>query len=117
MKPAYLYHGSTTSDIKILIPKLRHTPGELKEKKEAIYAASDPAYAAGHAFPWTSKEGNRHLRTIRFNNSKNPKKNKTKTKSKDLHLQSSKHNFQINFKQKHKNRDLHITKTGKTNLC
>ena len=58
MKLKYVYHGSTTSGIKELEPRKRYTPGILgKEAKPAIYAAADPAYAAGHAFPWKSSEG------------------------------------------------------------
>lgn len=55
-KPEFLYHGSVTPDIHILEPRKRHTP-DARIEFEAIYATSLPAYAAAHAFPWTSDEG------------------------------------------------------------
>jgi len=58
MKLKYLYHGSTTPSLQELTPQKRYTPKTLgKNAKPAIYAAADPAYAAGHAFPWVSDEG------------------------------------------------------------
>jgi hypothetical protein len=53
-----LYHGSSTPDLKVLEPRIRFTPGSLgKRAPEAIYAGDEPAYAATHGFPWSSKEG------------------------------------------------------------
>lgn len=55
--PDALYHGSTTSNITILEPRRRFTPGNEENAPEAIYATDDPAFAAAHAFPWASIEG------------------------------------------------------------
>ncbi len=54
--PEYLFHGSTTQDIKVLEPRKRYTPAGKIEYK-AIYATPLPHYAAAHAFPWNSDEG------------------------------------------------------------
>lgn len=52
----YLYHGSTTQNIKILEPRHRYSPaGEIEY--EAIYATPLKAYAVAHSFPWSSDEG------------------------------------------------------------
>jgi hypothetical protein len=54
----FVYHGSKTPDIEELEPRQRFTPGLLRGREvPLIYAASDPAYAAGHGFEWTSEEG------------------------------------------------------------
>ena len=54
----FLYHGSSTPNIKEFEPRKRYTPGALgKDVPPAIYATDDAAYASGHAFPWSSKEG------------------------------------------------------------
>lgn len=56
--PNILYHGTTVANLKILEPRLRHTPESLKgQKRPLIYSTPDPLYAAGHAFNWTSDEG------------------------------------------------------------
>jgi hypothetical protein len=52
----YLYHGSTTQNIKILEPRKRYTP-QGKIDYFAIYATPLPAYAAAHSFPWSTDEG------------------------------------------------------------
>lgn len=52
----YLYHGSTTQNIKILEPRKRYTP-QGKIDYSAIYATPLPGYAATHSFPWSSDEG------------------------------------------------------------
>lgn len=52
-----LYHGSLTDSIEILEPNLRYTPGEEENSPAGIYASNDPAFAAAHAFPWSSDEG------------------------------------------------------------
>ncbi len=52
----YLYHGSTTQNIKTLEPRKRYTPqGRIDYK--AIYATPLPGFAATHSFPWSSDEG------------------------------------------------------------
>ena len=58
MKPLIVYHGSKIKNIKELEPRKRYTPGILGNKANLlIYAAADPAYAAGHAFEWSSDDG------------------------------------------------------------
>ena len=52
----YLYHGSTTQNIKRLEPRIRYTPAG-KIDYSAIYASPLAAYAAAHSFPWSSNEG------------------------------------------------------------
>lgn len=52
-----LYHGSITGNIATLEPRKRYVPGNEKNSPECIYATDDPAFAAAHAFPWTSSEG------------------------------------------------------------
>lgn len=52
----YLYHGSTTQNIKILEPRRRYTP-QGKIEYSAIYATPLPAYAVAHSFPWSTDEG------------------------------------------------------------
>ncbi len=52
----YLYHGSTIQNLKVLEPRKRFTPGE-DFQEAVIYATPVPAYAAAHAFPWSSDEG------------------------------------------------------------
>jgi hypothetical protein len=52
----YLYHGSTTQNIKILEPRHRYTPAG-KINDEAIYATPLPVFAAAQSFPWSSDEG------------------------------------------------------------
>lgn len=52
-----LYHGSQTDNIETLEPRKRYTPGEITNSPSAIYASDDPAFAAAHAFPWSSSEG------------------------------------------------------------
>jgi ABC-type dipeptide/oligopeptide/nickel transport system ATPase component len=52
----YLYHGSTTSGIKVLEPSHRYSPAG-KIEYNAIYATPMKAYAAAHSFPWSSDEG------------------------------------------------------------
>src|SRR3989344_5542263 len=57
-KKKFLYHGSIVASIKELEPRKRYTPGVLgSNAKPAVYAAANPAYAAGHGFPWGSSEG------------------------------------------------------------
>lgn len=51
-----LYHGSQADNIEMLEPRKRYTPGEIPNSP-AIYASDDPAFAAAHAFPWSSSEG------------------------------------------------------------
>ena len=52
----YLYHGSTTQNIKTLEPRKRYTP-QGRIGYAAIYATPLPGYAATHSFPWSSDEG------------------------------------------------------------
>lgn len=52
-----LYHGSQTDNIEVLEPRTRYTPGTEKDSPAGIYASEDPAFAAAHAFPWSSAEG------------------------------------------------------------
>lgn len=52
----YLYHGSTTQNLKTLEPRKRYTP-QGKIDYSAIYATTLPGYAATHSFPWSSDEG------------------------------------------------------------
>ncbi len=58
-KPAFLYHGTTSFDVKKFEPRRRSTPGIYMDQEvpEAIYAGDDPAYCAAHSFPWSSNEG------------------------------------------------------------
>ena len=57
-KKNFLYHGSIVAGIKELEPRKRYTPGVLgNNAKPAVYAAANPAYAAGHGFPWGSNDG------------------------------------------------------------
>jgi hypothetical protein len=52
----YLYHGSTTQNLKNLEPRKRFTPnGEIDYS--AIYATPSPAFAITHSFPWSTNEG------------------------------------------------------------
>jgi len=51
-----LYHGSTTQYLLRLEPRRRYTPAG-KIEYAAIYATPLKAYAAAHAFPWSSDEG------------------------------------------------------------
>lgn len=51
----YLYHGTVTSGITTLEPRKRYTPQGVDLK--AIYATPLPAFAAAHAFPWSTDEG------------------------------------------------------------
>ena len=54
----FLYHGSSRPDIKTFIPQIRSTPIAHKDNPvPAIYATDDKAYAAAHAFLWSSDEG------------------------------------------------------------
>jgi|688.fasta_scaffold13350_5 hypothetical protein len=57
MIEGFLYHGSDTPGIVQLDPRQRFTPGNEKEVPASVYATSDPAFAAAHAFPWSSSEG------------------------------------------------------------
>lgn len=52
----FLYHGSTTQNIKILEPRKRYTP-QGKINYSAIYATSLVGFAAAHSFPWSTREG------------------------------------------------------------
>ena len=52
----YLYHASTTQNIKTLEPRKRYTP-QGKINYSAIYATPLPAYAVSHSFPWSTGEG------------------------------------------------------------
>ncbi len=52
----YLYHGSTTQNIKTLEPRHRYVPTD-EITHEAIYATTLPAFAAAQSFPWSSEEG------------------------------------------------------------
>ena len=52
----YLYHGSTTQNIKVLEPRKRYTPAG-KIDYSAIYATPLPAFAVAHSFPWSTDEG------------------------------------------------------------
>ena len=51
----YLYHGSTTQNLKTLEPRKRHTP--YGEMNASIYATPSAAFAATHSFLWTTDEG------------------------------------------------------------
>jgi hypothetical protein len=52
-----LFHGSLTDHIETLEPRKRYTPGGEENSPSGIYASDDPAFAAAHAFPWSSVEG------------------------------------------------------------
>lgn len=52
----FLYHGSTTSNIKILEPRHRYSPAG-KIEYDAIYATPMKGYAVAHSFPWSTDEG------------------------------------------------------------
>ncbi len=52
----YMYHGSTTQNIKVLEPRKRYTPAG-KIEYAAIYATPLQAFAVAHGFPWSSEEG------------------------------------------------------------
>jgi hypothetical protein len=52
----YLYHGSTTQNLKTLKPRKRYTP-QGRIDYAAIYATPLPGFAATHSFPWSSDEG------------------------------------------------------------
>lgn len=52
-----LYHGSTTQNIKTLEPRHRYVPKNGTIDYEAIYATPMPAFAAAHAFAWSTDEG------------------------------------------------------------
>ena len=43
---AYLYHGTSVTNIDVLEPRKRYTPGNEKNSPECIYATDDPAFAA-----------------------------------------------------------------------
>ena len=50
------YHGSSTSNLKKLIPQIRFTPTG-GEYKGLVYLTPNKGYACCHAFPWSSDEG------------------------------------------------------------
>ena len=53
-----LYHGTVAEGVAAFEPRRRYTPGALgAAAPPAVYATDDPAYAAAHAFPWSSAEG------------------------------------------------------------
>ena len=52
----YLYHGSTTQNLKTLEPRMRYTPAG-KIEYAAIYATPLLPYAIAHSFPWSSEDG------------------------------------------------------------
>jgi hypothetical protein len=51
------YHGSQTDNIRTLEPRKRFVPSHETAPPAAIYASDHPAYAAAHAFHWTTAEG------------------------------------------------------------
>lgn len=52
----FLYHGSTTQNLKILEPRKRYTPAG-KIEYAAIYATPLIPFAIAHSFPWSSDDG------------------------------------------------------------
>lgn len=52
----YFYHGSVVGNLTVLEPHKRYTPSALINF-EAIYATPVAAFAAAHAFPWSSEDG------------------------------------------------------------
>lgn len=55
-KPIFLYHGSLVGSIKEFEPRKRYTPGGI-DAVPRVYASDKAAFAAMHAFPWSSDEG------------------------------------------------------------
>lgn len=54
---AIFFHGSHTDNIATLEPRYRYVPGGDTAPPPAVYATDIPAYAAAHAFPWSTDEG------------------------------------------------------------
>ncbi len=54
-KPPFLYHGTLTSSITILNPRIRHEPDDAKIPR--VYASHLPAFSAAHSWDWSSNEG------------------------------------------------------------
>jgi uncharacterized protein len=52
-----LYHASPVGQLELLTPHRRFTPGSDHESRPAIYASDHPAYAAAHAFTWSTSDG------------------------------------------------------------
>ena len=53
-----VFHGSNSRGIEEFKLRRRFVPGvEGDAAPPAVYASDDPAYAAGHSFPWTSSDG------------------------------------------------------------
>lgn len=52
-----LFHGTQTDNIHTLEPRNRYVPGGESASPPAVYATDLPAYAAAHAFPWSTDEG------------------------------------------------------------
>lgn len=54
-KPPFIYHGSLSGGIAVLIPRIKHEPDDAKIPR--VYASHLPAFAAAHSWDWSSKEG------------------------------------------------------------
>lgn len=55
-----MYHGSTHTNLQVLKPFKRYTPGDetlADSIPPRIYATYLPAYAVAHSFPWSSEDG------------------------------------------------------------
>ena len=55
-KPAFLWHGTNSSNVDTLTPQKRYTPGG-ENVPGKVYASDLPAFSAAHSFPWSSDEG------------------------------------------------------------
>ncbi len=53
----FLYHGSRTAGLTELQPRRDTHPSAEPDAPPAVYAGSDGAYCAAHAFPGTSADG------------------------------------------------------------
>lgn len=55
----FLYHGTTIPDIKVFEPRIGLVPTGVDRESISpkVYATENPAFAAGHSFPWASGFG------------------------------------------------------------
>ena len=56
----YIYHGTTHTDLEVIKPFKRFTPGgpDLADQiPPRVYATYNQAYAVAHSFPWSSDDG------------------------------------------------------------
>jgi hypothetical protein len=56
---ATLYHGSSAPALTEIEPRMRFIPGGVPKARwhALVYASDIPAFAAAHAFPWSTDEG------------------------------------------------------------